>query len=256
MQARRLIQEQVATGLGLVSSSGRPGPGLMYIRACLALFVPVAVTLIRQLCLTVREGHVGRALLGGTTMTKNETAIALLVLMVSCGTAFGQGAKEESRPAFSQVEGNLVGNVESVIVPAAEAMPAEKYDFAPTNGEFKGVRTFAQQLKHLASANYEMGSAILGEKPPVETGGENGPERVEGKNAVVAYVKASFSYLHKAFASINEKNATELIQSPIEPGTVTKIGLATLCLWHDFDHYGQMVEYLRTNGIVPPASQR
>lgn len=64
-------------------------------------------------------------------------------------------------------------------------MPPEKYDFAPTNGEFKGLRTFAQQLKHLASATYEMVSVILGENPPVETGGENGLDRVEGKDAVV-----------------------------------------------------------------------
>jgi uncharacterized damage-inducible protein DinB len=187
---------------------------------------------------------------------KNSIWVIALLFLLACGSAaFAQSATGDQRPTFSQVESGLVTMVESVLVPVAEAMPEDKYSFVPTNGQFKGVRNFSQQLKHMASSNYEMGSAILGEKPPVEVGGENGPDSIEGKTQIVKYVKDSFAYLNKALSSLNEKNATEEIQSPIQPGTVTKLGLGTLCLWHDFDHYGQLVEYLRMNGIVPPASR-
>jgi uncharacterized damage-inducible protein DinB len=153
------------------------------------------------------------------------------------------------------VEGGLATLVESVVVPVAEAMPEDRYSFAPTNGQFKGVRTFAQQLKHLATVNFEMGSAILSEKAPVDVTEENGPDGLKGKSEIISYVKDSFTYLRGALSSINEKNATDEIQSPMQPGKVTKLQLATLCLWHAFDHYGQMIEYLRMNGIVPPGSQ-
>ena len=185
---------------------------------------------------------------------KKTLRLALLIVLMYGSAALGQTAKSDQRPTISQVEEGLVQIVESVIVPAADAMPEDKYSFAPSAGQFKGVRNFAQEVKHLASANYEMGSAILGEKPPAEVG-ENGPDSVEGKAEIMKYLRNSFAYLHKAFTSLNENNATEEIVSPIEPGKVTKLGLATLCLWHDFDHYGQMAEYLRMNGIVPPASR-
>ena len=89
---------------------------------------------------------------------------------------------------------------------AAEAMPEDKYSFAPTTGEFKGVRTFAQQVKHVAAVNYMIGAAILEQKPPVELGGENGPDSITAKADIVKFLKDSFAYLHKAAASINEKN--------------------------------------------------
>jgi uncharacterized damage-inducible protein DinB len=184
---------------------------------------------------------------------KDTLRSAVLIILSYGSVALGQTANSDRRPSISQVEGGLVQIVESVIVPAAEAMPEDKYSFAPSAGQFKGVRTFAQQVKHLAAANYEMGSAILEEEPPAEVG-ENGPASVEGKAETVKYLRNSFAYLQKAFISINENNATEEIVSPIQPGKVTKLGLATLCLWHDFDHYGQMAEYLRMNGIIPPAS--
>ena len=61
--------------------------------------------------------------------------------------------------------------------------------------------------------------------------------------------------MHKAEASLNEKNATEWIQSPFGSGKTTRLSMATLVFGHCFDHYGQMVEYLRSNGIIPPASR-
>jgi hypothetical protein len=134
-------------------------------------------------------------------------------------------------------------------------MPEDKYSLAPTSGEFKGVRTFAQQVKHVATVNYMVGAAILEEKPPVELGSENGPDSVKTKADIEKFIKDSFAYVHKAVASVNEGNLLKPIKSPFGQGTTTRLGMGTLIVGHCFDHYGQMVEYLRMNGIVPPASR-
>jgi hypothetical protein len=75
------------------------------------------------------------------------------------------------------------------------------------------------------------------------------------KTEILSYLKASFTYVHKAIQTINEKNLVEPIKSPFGEGWVTRLGLGTSVTAHGFDHYGQMVEYLRMNGIVPPASR-
>jgi hypothetical protein len=148
-----------------------------------------------------------------------------------------------------------VASVEGEFVPAAEAMPEDKYSFAPTSGEFKGVRTFAQQAKHVAAVNYLVGSAILEEKPPVDLGSENGPDAIKTKADIVKFLKDSFAYVHRAVRTINDANLLSPIKSPFGEGMVTRLGMATLIVGHCFDHYGQMVEYLRMNNIVPPASR-
>jgi uncharacterized damage-inducible protein DinB len=136
---------------------------------------------------------------------------------------------------------------------AADAMPEDKYSFAPSNGEFKGVRTFAQQVKHVAAVNYVFGAAILGEKPPVDTGGESGPDTLKTKAEIMQYLKDSFVYLQKAVASITDKN--QLDEVSLFGMKMTRLGVGAFSTAHPFDHYGQMVEYLRMNGIIPPASR-
>jgi uncharacterized damage-inducible protein DinB len=183
----------------------------------------------------------------------NCLAICLLAL-VAFGTAQDNKGKDEHR-TVSQVLDGTVTNLEHEFVPAAEAMPAEKFEFAPSNGLFKGVRTFGEQVKHVAAVNYIFGAAILGEKVPVDVGEESGPTSVKTKAEIVSYLKESFAYVHKAVRTINDKNLVELIKSPFGEGSVTRLGLATSVAAHGFDHYGQMVEYLRMNESVPPASQ-
>ena len=180
-----------------------------------------------------------------------HTVCACLLLLT--GIALAQAAKPE--PTVSQVLNSSVTNVENEFVPAADAMPQDKYSFAPTTGEFKGVRTFAQQVKHVAAVNYILAAAILEEKSPVDTGGENGPEPVTSKADIIKYLKDSFAYLHKAALSVNDKNLVAPVKNPFGEGTVTRLALAPGAVGHCFDHYGQMVEYLRLNGIVPPASR-
>jgi hypothetical protein len=141
---------------------------------------------------------------------------------------------------------------EREFVSAADAMPEDKYSFAPSAGEFKDVRTFAQQVKHVAAVNYVFGSALLGEKSPVE-GGEIGPDSVKSKADIMKFLKDSFAYLHKAVESVNDKNQLE--QVSLFDAKFARGSIGAFCSAHVMDHYGQMVEYLRMNGIVPPASR-
>jgi uncharacterized damage-inducible protein DinB len=194
---------------------------------------------------------------GEITMRKKFGCIAFCMLLLAA-VSFAQDkdkkAKDEHR-TVTQVLDRTVTNMESQFVPAAEAMPEDKFGFAPTNGEFKGARTFGEQVKHVAAVNYIFGAAILGEKVPVDVGEENGPAAMKTKAEIIRYLKESFAYVHKAIATINEKNLVEPMKSPFGEGKVTRLSLATSVPGHGFDHYGQMVEYLRMNGIVPPASR-
>jgi uncharacterized damage-inducible protein DinB len=162
--------------------------------------------------------------------------------------------KDEHR-TVTRILDSSVSNLEHEFVPAAEAMPEEKFGFAPTNGEFKGVRTFGQQIKHVAAVNYELGAALLEQKPPVDIGDESGPASVTSKADILKYLKESFEYVHKAIATIDDKNMAEAVKSPFGEGSISRLSLAMSIPSHGFDHYGQMVEYLRMNGIIPPASR-
>ena len=187
-------------------------------------------------------------------MTKTIAGRLLGAAFLVCGSlALAQAAKP-AETAGGAVD-HYVRVVEHEFVPAADAMPEDKYSFAPTAGEFKGVRTFGQQVKHVAAVNYIIAAAILQEKPPVDVGGENGPDAVKSKAEIVSYLKDSFAYVHKAVQSLNEKNAMQTVKNPFGESTVTLVEVSTWIPGHCFDHYGQMVEYLRMNGIIPPASR-
>jgi len=187
---------------------------------------------------------------------KSIVFVCICWLALGFGTvASAQSAKPmEPRTISSELDRAVTG-VEKEFVPAAEAMPEDKFSFAPSSGEFKGVRTFDQQVKHVAAVNYLLASAILGEKPPVDTGGENGPDSVKTKAQSVQFLKDSFAYAHQAVATISATNAAAEIKSPFGTGTTTRLAMAVIIVGHCFDHYGQVVEYLRMNGIVPPASR-
>ena len=192
--------------------------------------------------------------------------ILIFVLWLTSGTALAQAGEQrvdakESTSLDAEREKHalqvLAKLTEKVIVSAADSMPADKYGFAPTDGEFKGVRTFGQMVKHLSATNYILAAAALGEEPPADAGDELGPEAVKTKAEILNYLKGSFAYLDKAIEAIGQKN-TPVKSSPISPlksAEATRLALVVESLVHAFDHYGQMVEYLRMNGVVPPASR-
>jgi uncharacterized damage-inducible protein DinB len=176
------------------------------------------------------------------------------LVLATVAAAQAKKPKDEHR-TVTEILDHTVSNLEHDLVPAADAMPEDKYGFAPTNGEFKGVRTFAQMVKHIAAVNYLLGAALMEEKVPLDTGGESGPASITSKADIMKFLKESFEYVHKAIATVNEKNLTGTVKSPFGEGAVSRLGLATTVAWHGFDHYGQMVVYLRMNGIIPPASR-
>jgi uncharacterized damage-inducible protein DinB len=187
-----------------------------------------------------------------------RTAKWLLGAFVLAGSVTSAVA-QMTMPAPAKTPGDALNGmlniVEKEFVSAADAMPEDKYSFAPSEGEFKGVRTFAQQVKHVAAVNYIFGSAILGEKPPVDTGGEKGPDSVKSKAEIMKFLNDSFAYLRKALGSINATN--ELQEASLFGGEMkmSRLTVGSFSTSHPMDHYGQMVEYLRMNGIVPPASR-
>jgi uncharacterized damage-inducible protein DinB len=149
--------------------------------------------------------------------------------------------------------------VEKEVVEAAEAMPEDKFDFSPEKlnlpgSDYKGVRTFGEQLKHVAASNYLIWSPITGEKAPDTVNDGKGPDNMIAKADIIKYLKDSFAFGHKAVATLNASNLVQPISSSSGRPT-TRLFLATFAAAHAFDHYGQLVEYLRMNGIVPPASR-
>jgi hypothetical protein len=170
-------------------------------------------------------------------------------------TFAGHAALAQSRLTVSQALDYWITVTESEVVPTVAAMPEDKYSFAPAGHGFTGVRTFGQQVKHLAANNYRMAAYIVGGTPTPEEESEVGPDSVRSKAEIMEYLQGSFTTLHKAMATINEKNLVEPLTNHPKPQS-TRLQLAEDVAAHSFDHYGQMVEYLRMNGIIPPTSRR
>lgn len=153
--------------------------------------------------------------------------------------------------------------IEREFVGAAEAMPEEKYNFAPNGlniagSDFKGVRTFAEQVKHVAASNYYFWGPITGDKSPLpaDSPNDNGPSALKTKAEIVKYLKDSFALGHKAAQSLSSPDAAMATVATGEgQQQPTKLFMASFGAAHCLDHYGQMVEYLRMNGIIPPASR-
>jgi len=145
---------------------------------------------------------------------------------------------------------------------AAEAMPEELYGYRPDAGKFKNekpafgpaeVRTFAEQVKHVACSNLAFAAELNAEKPP-DTCDNGGPNPAKTKRELLIYLRNSFAAIRKSLAAITAQNQFEPIEGPYG-GPNTRLGLAGVVIWHNADHYGQMTIYLRMSGIVPPASR-
>jgi uncharacterized damage-inducible protein DinB len=193
------------------------------------------------------------------------TGVAILLLSsLMAGAAARAQQSPPQRPPAPQGPQTITSSlqfqltiVEREVVSIAEAMPEDKYNFAPTNGNFAGVRTFAQQVKHVATANDRFFDSITGKTAPAapdEGVGSNGPDSIATKAQIVQYLKDSFASGHKAIATITAENALEPLKDPAVPFLNTRLALAMFACTHAMDHYGQMVEYLRDVGGTPPMS--
>ena len=162
----------------------------------------------------------------------------------------------QSPPTIASIVDREISTVEKQIVEAAEAMPEDKFNFSPENlnipgSEYKGVRTFAVQVKHVASSNYFIWSPLTGDKVPESIKDGNGPADLKTKADIIKFLKDSFALGHKAAATLTAENMLQTTGN----SKSTRLRLAEFGVAHAYDHYGQMVEYLRMKGIVPPASR-
>ena len=163
---------------------------------------------------------------------------------------------QQSLPTITTIVDREISTIEKQIVEAAEAMPEDKFNFSPeslniSGSDYKGVRTFAVQIKHIASSNYFIWSPLTGDKVPESIKDGNGPADLRTKAEILKFLKDSFALGHRAAATFTAEN---MLQAP-ENSKSSRLHLAEFGVIHASDHYGQMVEYLRMNGIVPPASR-
>jgi hypothetical protein len=186
--------------------------------------------------------------------------IALCTVLAGPAIVFAQGMAPAPAPAPAPAAVTPAQSLDAIlnlfqmeVVSAAEAMPADKYDFVPpaTMGEFKTVRSFGAQVKHLAEANYQFfqGWGIPGAVDPKTI------EALKTKDEIVKALKDSYTYAHAAVNTITPENAFTSLPGPPQ-WKPTRASMAAFCMAHSMDHYGQMVEYLRMNGIIPPASRQ
>lgn len=147
--------------------------------------------------------------------------------------------------------------IESDILTAAEAMPEDKFNFTPEsldikNSNFKGVRTFAGQIMHLATDNIFIWSAITGDSVRADIEDVNGPKTIKTKKDVIEYLKSSFAIGHKAIGTLTDQNAMDMMEYMWRK--LPRLDLAFYALTHANEHYSQMVIYLRMCGITPPST--
>jgi len=185
-----------------------------------------------------------------------------VIVFSAAGFVLGQGAipaiaqqGQQAPPTIAAAMDREIATVEKEVVDAAQAMPEGKFNFSPEainlqGSDYKGVRTFALQVRHIAASNYILWSQLTGDKFPQDYLGGNGPENLKTKAEIVKFLKDSFALGHKAAATLTPEN---MLQSPASSKS-TRLHLVTFGVAHAFNHYGQMVEYLRMNGIVPPAT--
>ena len=145
----------------------------------------------------------------------------------------------------------VLQNTEIEFLSAAKAMPEELYSFAPPGPGFEGVRTFAEQIKHVACSNFAFFNEIDHKTPPAHC--ENGgPAKVATKAELIQYLRDSFAYGNKVLAAMTDSSAKEKVPPSQYWGNNTRLTLAIAAVWHIADTYGQLVPYLRMNNIVPP----
>ena len=196
---------------------------------------------------------------------KRRPIFLLLAVLIFTAIALRQGKNSAAAAAAPQAQqaSTLASNVdrevsgiEKQVVEAAEAMPEDKFNFSPeslhiSGSNYKGVRTFAVQVKHIGASNYFIWSPLTGDKLPEGLKDGNGPENLKTKADILQFLKESFALGHKAAAALTTEN---MLQPP-GSGKSSRLHLAEFGVAHAFNHYGQMVEYLRMNGVVPPASR-
>ena len=182
---------------------------------------------------------------------KTNLYLRISMFALTAVSIMGGDSSASTRQIFDQ----QLSAVEHDVMGIVDTMPANKYNFAPTQGSFKTARTFGVQARHIAFCLNEVAVALLGE-PMLPHPDQEGPKNITSKDDIVRYLKDAFSHAHKALGTLTNDNLRQQIADPyVENLKTTRLDAATIFLSHTWDHYGQMVEYLRMNNLVPPGHQ-
>lgn len=189
---------------------------------------------------------------------KSSSRLCIAAFLGSTIAVFAPAEPATPPSPFARAIDAEIANQEQQFVDAAEAMPAERFDFSPESlnlpgSELKGVRTFAMQVKHVAADNFAIWAPLTGKPEPAGLNAPNGPAEMKSRTEILKFLKDSFAYGHRAASGLTSENALESVE--FRGQRMTRISLVVLALTHVSDHYGQMVEYLRLSGVVPPASR-
>jgi hypothetical protein len=195
--------------------------------------------------------------------------LSIVFVLLACVSVCGAQNKADSGTAAKKPTRSFVGDVPATIADsvaewlkfieggflgAAEAMPEDKYDYIPTAGKFDDARSFGEQVKHVACAQFAFFNEFEGKKPPddCERGGH---DPAKTKAELIKYLKDSFDYSNRVIATLAPENALDRVEGRYAAPN-TKLGISVASVWHMSDHYGQLVEYLRMNSIIPPMTQK
>ncbi|HEX4596008.1 MAG TPA: DinB family protein [Bryobacteraceae bacterium] len=188
-----------------------------------------------------------------------KSAAGLVIALGCASIVFAQRGAPAPPASVGAALDREIGLIERQVVAAVEAMPEAKFNFSPENldlkgADFKGVYSFAGLVKHLAAANYFLWGGAGGDSIPPSITGIKGPEAMTSRAEIIQLLKDSFASGHHAAAALTAENSLDMVAGP-GGNKVPRVFALTFAAAHAFDEYGQMEEYLRMNGIVPPASR-
>ena len=192
-------------------------------------------------------------------MMKNplRMAAATLLTLGLAQTGSAQGQQGRGAPPAAPTITTLAGDVQAdwaihkdLLVNAADAMPADKFGYKPTPAQ----RSYGEQIMHVVGADQSV-VGMLGGKTPAPAINLKAATKAD----VMTALRQSMDYWEVVLKEFTDQQLNERVTTPASSflgPSASRLRLVYVSMSHSLDIYGQMVVYLRLNGIVPPASRR
>jgi len=169
-------------------------------------------------------------------------AVAVVALSASAGAQAANPISQAIRDEWNGAKRNVLRS--------ASAMPDAKFGFKPVDT----VRTYGQILAHVAGANYNFCAAARGEKSPFS---EDAFEKTATtRAAIIKALEDSITYCDAAYAALDDRKAAEAVDGVFGGGKTARAAALMGNTGHVQEHYGNLVTYMRMNGVVPPSSAK
>ena len=179
------------------------------------------------------------------SIVKHFVLIVFVGCVLSAPTTDAQSAAATAKAdSPAAVLNSILSNAERSFVAVAEAMPASKFEFVPSGGNFKDARSFAGTIKHVIWANYFLAGKITGSNQPID---QKAIDLVTDRDRILQQLHESFAVAPKAIDSLTTGNMLDG-----GDGRASRLGSAAFLTAHTVAHCGELVEYLRMTGIAPP----